>query len=166
MRVPVDEIVDLQQINLCDAEKAHGPLLLVVARLSATRPNFCGNERLLHMRLQLADRLLGFSVHRRGVDDPPARRREMIEHFSERNSAALARDVERAPRTEADDRDFFAAFGDLAVLHSAVCRVPSANCICLLGTDTGHSSLRYVPCSKNAVSARLRRAISLQQRAG
>src|SRR5438876_2519062 len=88
----------------------------------------------------------------------------MIEHFSERNSAALARHIERAPRTEAEDRDFFAAFWDPAMLHSAECRVQMHLSYSALGT--GHWALRYVPCSKNAVNARLRRAIPLHQRAG
>src|SRR5206468_2105482 len=128
MRLPIHQVVDLHEIDLGRAEAPHRSLHLLDARLPTPSPYLRRQEWLSYVRLQFTDDFFGLAVHRRGVEDTATRCREAVHHFDERPAAALAGDVERFPRPEADDRHLFAAPGDLALMH------------------------RYIPCSDGALA--------------
>ena len=122
MRAPVDEVVDLHQVEARDAQKLHGLAHLGDAGLSPADPDLGGDERLLarrlHLREEIADDAFGRAIHRRGIDDRAAAFEERVQDAGERRSFLDALpDVEALPGSQADDGQFLPGRRDLAALH-------------------------------------------------
>ena len=106
VRSPVEEIVDLDQVEPRGAQPLERLLHLRRAGVASARPDLRGQEELVGDRElggEVADDRFGRAVHRRGVDHATAHLDEVPEHvFQGRPLGWRAADVEHAPRAEPD----------------------------------------------------------------
>ena len=112
MRLRIDEVVHLHQVDALDPKFCERLLHRVDAVLLAGRPNFRGKKKRLvqiEFRRDLADHLFGAPIHWRGIHNPAAEFCEEGEHFFEwlafRGSRA---DIKGLPRPKPDDGKRFA----------------------------------------------------------
>ena len=121
LRLPVDQVVDLHQVDAVGAKELDRPFHLRDAGFTSARPHLGGDERLvacLHRRQHVADDALRGAVHRRGIDDRAAVGEQDPQHFDQRRPVGGARsDVEGPPRAAADDRQRFAGRRNRARVH-------------------------------------------------
>src|SRR5262245_6094660 len=115
MPLPGEEIVDLQQIEARHAPEASGGFDLVRAAGTGGDPDLVGRKqarRSVELGETVPNHLLGRAVHRRGIDQAPAR----IEERSYHVRADVARDrvvadIEGDPAAEPDRGQLFAGRG-------------------------------------------------------
>src|SRR6185437_2893768 len=116
LRPPIDEVVDLHEIDDVAAEERGRPPHLLDAALLAGGP-YLGGEKDLGARAELGDEIAGHAfgaaVHRRAVDHAAAAVDEALHHLAQRLARrGVAADIEGLPGAEPDHRHGLAAPGD------------------------------------------------------
>ena len=116
---PGDEVVHLLELDPPPVEaKLVGEL--PAPALGRASPDLRRDESLVApMRESPPEHRLGAAVHRRGVEDAAASVEEDVDDGG-RVLLALAPDVERAPRTEADDGKLEAGVAKASLLHGRI----------------------------------------------
>ena len=111
MLFPAQQIVDLKQIELRHTPKALGLPDLLPAGLRIADPDLVGGKQRLRPRQlfkPVSDRLLGRTIHWRGIDQPSSCSEEGLHDRSAFISQLhVVPDVESDPASEADDGKFF-----------------------------------------------------------
>src|SRR5262245_22202152 len=108
MRLPVDQVVDLQQIETLAAQELERALHLGDARRAARRPHLRSDPECVpyaELGGEVADGRLGRAVHRRGIDHATTELDEAPQHLALRPAIPRIADVECLPRAEADGRN-------------------------------------------------------------
>jgi len=117
MRVEIQEVVHLDEIEPRTLQQLCRVRHLLDPGTRAACPHFGGEERPpVHVRRhELSQHRFRAAVHRRGIDQARAGGEEPLQHFLERGAlgGGLA-DFEGARGAQADQRQLFAARGDLA----------------------------------------------------
>ena len=116
MRIEIDEVVHLHELDALVLEQRHRALHLLDALLfavsaGARRPHLGGDEGLglLLGRQQVAEHRFGGGIHGRGVDERGAAGEEGLQHFAQRRARRfVGADFERARGAEPDGRNGFA----------------------------------------------------------
>src|SRR5207237_7484604 len=121
MRAPINEIVDLHQVDDLRAQQLARPPHLLDPALAARRPHL-GREKWARVPRRVAQEIagnrLGPSIHRRAVDHPPAALEEQLQHFAQwAPDRRIGADVKSPPGAEADDRHWFPGRRDRAGPH-------------------------------------------------
>jgi hypothetical protein len=105
---PVDEVVDLHQVEALDAPQLARAFHLPDAGAAADDPDLGGRKHLAaspQFREQLADHRLRRAVHRRRIDEGPAAVEERAQHRCERGAPLrVASSVKGQPGADADHR--------------------------------------------------------------
>ena len=121
MRAPVDEVVDLHEVDCWRLQLGGGGLHLRDAGRLAGGPHLGGEERAVvrfHFGEQVADDRLGAPVHGRGVDHLAAGLEQNAQHLLALIEArALGADIEGLPGTQPDDGQRLIGLGDRACQH-------------------------------------------------
>ena len=120
VRVEIDEVVHLHELDALVLEQRHRALHLLDALLFAVpartrRPHLRGDEglRLLLRRQQIAEHRFGGGIHGRGVDERGAAGEKALQHFAQRRARRLVgADFERPRGAEPDGRNRFARRGN------------------------------------------------------
>ncbi len=126
MHLPVDQVVDLHEVDALRAQAPHRRFHLRDAGLAAAGPDLGGKEgrdAAGSRRKQRAGVLFGAPVHRRAVDHPATRGEERGQHTGQALVLGAARGmVETEPGAAADDGQRFAGGGDGSGVHGASLR--------------------------------------------
>src|SRR5262249_25311614 len=112
MRLPLDEVVNLQQVETLAAQQPKRALDLGDASRPAGRPHLGGDpEFVAHAEVdgEVADGSFGSTVHGRGIDHASAELDEAPQHVALRPALPRIADVERLPGAETDGGDGLAA---------------------------------------------------------
>src|SRR5690606_28723677 len=113
MRTPVDQIVNLQQVDTRRPQKTHRLLDLRDPLVPTARPALRAEHRLLaftQLVTQFARRALRGGGHGRAVVDAGACLVEDFQHIENRRAVVRVRpDIEGVPRSHPDDRQTFGA---------------------------------------------------------
>ena len=122
MRAPVDEVVNLHQVEARDPQQLHGLAHLRDARLASANPDLGGDERLvarrLHLRQKITHHAFRRAVHRGRIDDRTSARKERVQYARERCARLFAlADIEALPRPAADHGQGLPARRDFPRLH-------------------------------------------------
>ena len=112
MRLNVEQIMDLHEVDSGRTQKRHGTFHGFDSVLLSASPHFGGEKKFFantERRRELANHLLGASIHRGRINHAAAEFNEKREHILERLPRPGCQiDVEFLPRPEPDHWQFLA----------------------------------------------------------